>query len=85
MSTSAPSLAPLGGLLNRKVKMSHTVKSCFEIAEMTELGKQVYQIVEDGNPQGKYVIVEVSEWEEFEQFKAAQHRLAADVAKRSAP
>lgn len=42
------------------------IKSFFEIAEMTELGKQVYQIVEDGNPQGKYVIVGVDEWEEFE-------------------
>lgn len=52
--------------------MTHTVKSMFEISEMTELGKQVYQIVEDGIPQGKYVIVDVHEWEEFERFRAAQ-------------
>jgi hypothetical protein len=42
------------------------VKNFFEIAEMTKLGKQVYQIVEDGNPQGKYVIISVEEWEAYE-------------------
>jgi hypothetical protein len=56
-----------------------TVRSMFEITEMTELGKQVYQIVEDGNPQGKYVIVDVDEWEKFEAWRVAQRSCTDEV------
>lgn len=46
--------------------------SMFEIAEMTELNKQVYQIIDDGHPGKKFVIVEVSEWQEFETWKTTK-------------
>lgn len=52
-------------------------KSFFEISEMTELGEQVYQIVEDGNPQGKYIIVDVDEWERFNNARAELAALRA--------
>ncbi len=51
-------------------------KTMYEICEMTELEKQVYEIVEDGLPQGKFVIVEVHEWEEFERYRIERQRQA---------
>lgn len=56
------------------------VKTMFEIAETTELGKQVWQIVENGNPQNKVVVVDVSEWEAFEAWKSAQQSVVPDFA-----
>lgn len=42
----------------------------FEIDEITELGEKVFELVIDGDPFGKFVLVDVSEWEVFEAWRS---------------
>lgn len=54
--------------------------SAFEIHEITMDGKKVYQIVDDGEPVDKRVLVNVDEWELFVEHQEKEHAVKADPA-----